>query len=286
VDIAVRILNGLLMIALPIGLGIFLARRAGQRRRLFLIGGALFIGSQLLHIPFNLVVLNPILERLGIAEGDLGVGLLTWALLLGLSAGLFEEIARWLGLRYWLKDARSWNSALLYGAGWGGAEAILLGVAVLFFLVQALLYRAGQLPSIIPPEQLQLVEAQFEAYWETPLFLNLLGAAERVFALALHVSLSVMVMRAFTHNNRRWLLAAIVWHTLVNAVAVVAITQVGAVATEAVVAVMAAISLAIIYRLKQHDPLQTVAPVTAPAEFDPFPLEATEEKLEDSRYSR
>ena len=285
-DIAVRILNGLLMIALPIGLGIFLARRAGQRRRLFLIGGALFIGSQLLHLPFNLVVLNPILERLGIAEGVLGVGLLTWALLLGLSAGLFEEIARWLGLRYWLKDARSWNSALLYGAGWGGAEAILLGVAVLFFLVQALLYRAGQLPSIIPPEQLQLVEAQFEAYWETPLFLNLLGAAERGFASALHVSLRVMVMRAFTHNNRRWLLAAIVWHTMVNAVAVVAITQVGAVATEAIVAVMAAISLGIIYRLKQHDPLPTVAPVTAPAEFDPFPSEVTEEKLEDSRYSR
>ncbi|MCI0773423.1 MAG: YhfC family intramembrane metalloprotease [Chloroflexi bacterium] len=39
-----------------------------------------------------------------------------------------------------MKDARSWNSALLYGAGWGGAEAILLGVAVLFFLIQALLY--------------------------------------------------------------------------------------------------------------------------------------------------
>ncbi|MDK1044564.1 MAG: YhfC family glutamic-type intramembrane protease [Anaerolineales bacterium] len=260
-------------------------RRTGQRRRLFLIGGVLFIGSQVLHIPFNLVVLNPILEPLGIAEGDLGVGLLTWALLLGLSAGLFEEIARGLSLRYWLKDARSWNSALLYGAGWGGAEAILLGVAVLFFLIQALLYRAGQLPSIIPPEQLQLVEAQFEAYWETPLFLNLLGAAERVFALALHVSLSVMVMRAFTHDNRRWLMAAIAWHTLGNAVAVVAITQVGALATEAIIAISAAISLAIIFRLKEEESLQEEKPTSPRAEFAPAPVKVTAEKLEDSQYS-
>ncbi|MFQ5921279.1 MAG: hypothetical protein ACE5M4_00405 [Anaerolineales bacterium] len=62
-DIAVRLLNGLLMIAIPIALGIYLVRRTGQCWRLFLVGGALFIGSQVLHIPFNLVVPNPILEQ-------------------------------------------------------------------------------------------------------------------------------------------------------------------------------------------------------------------------------
>ena len=120
----------------------------------------------------------------------------------------------------------------MYGAGWGGVEAILLGLVVLWALVQAFLFQQGLLQSIIPPEQLGPVEAQFAAYWETPLFLNLLGAVERVFALVLQVSLSVMVMRAFTHSNRLWLVAAIAWHALVDAVAVVAITQVGAVAIQ------------------------------------------------------
>ncbi len=284
-DVAVRLLNGLLMVAMPIALGVYLVRRTGKRWRLFFVGAVLFIGSQVLHIPFNLVVLNPILEQLGFAEGVLGAELLIGALLLGLSAGLFEELTRWLGLRFWLKDARSWNSALMYGAGWGGAEAILLGLVVLWALVQALLFRQGLLQSLIPPEQLDVVEAQFAAYWETPLFLSLLGAVERALALVLQVSLSVMVMRAFTHNNRLWLVAAIAWHALVDAVAVVAITQVGAVATEAVIAVMAAISLAVIFRLKEEEPSQEEKPGAPRAEFEPTPVKITDEKLEDSRYS-
>lgn len=112
-DVAVRLLNGLLMVVMPIVLGIYLVRRTGRRWRLIFAGGALFIGSQVMHIPLNLVVLNPILEQLGFAEGVLIAGLLLGALLLGLSAGLFEELTRWLGLRFWLKDARSWSSALM-----------------------------------------------------------------------------------------------------------------------------------------------------------------------------
>jgi uncharacterized membrane protein YhfC len=284
-DIAVRVLNGLLMIAVPIVLGIYLARWTGQRWKLFLVGAVLFVVSQVLHIPFNLVVLNPILEQLGLGDGVLNAGLVVGALLLGLSAGLFEEITRWLGLRYWIKEARSWNSALMYGAGWGGIEAILLGLVVLWALTQALLYQQGLLQGLIPPEQLELVDAQFAAYWETPLFLNLLGAVERSFALMLHLSLSVMIMRAFTHNNRLWLVAAIAWHAFVDAVAVIAVTQISAVATEAIVAVMGIISLAIIFRLKEEDPPDEESPKQPSANIEPKPVKVTEEKLDKSRYS-
>lgn len=284
-DIAVRMLNGLLMIAIPIALGIYLVRRTGQRWKLFLVGAVLFVASQVMHIPFNLVVLNPILGELGFGEGVFGVGLVVGALLLGLSAGLFEELTRWAGLRFWIRDARAWNSALMYGAGWGGAEAIILGLAVLWVLVQALLFQQGALQSLIPPEQLELVEAQFAAYWDTPLFLNLLGAAERVFALVLQISLSVMVMRSFTRNNRLWLVAAIAWHALVDAVAVVSVTQVGAVATEAIIAVLAAISLAVIFLLKEEDPPKEQRPEAPDIDFEPAPVKITAEKIDDSRYS-
>ena len=75
-SIIVRLLNGMLMVAMPIALGIYLVRRTGQRWRLFLAGAVLFIGSQVLHIPFNLFGLNPILEQLGFGEGVLGAELL------------------------------------------------------------------------------------------------------------------------------------------------------------------------------------------------------------------
>jgi uncharacterized membrane protein YhfC len=285
-DVTIRLLNGLLMIAMPIAVGIYLAGRTGQRWKLFLVGAVLFVASQVLHIPFNLVVLNPILEQLSFGDGGFNAGLIVGALLLGLSAGLFEEIARWLGLRYWIKDARSWNSSLMYGAGWGGIEAILLGLIVLWVLVQALLFQQGSLQSLIPPEQLELVDAQFAAYWGTPLFLNLLGAVERSFALMLHLSLSVMVMRAFTHSNRLWLVAAIAWHAFVDAVAVVAVTQISPVATEAIVGVMGFISLAIIFRLKEEDLPDEERPKAPRVEFEPAPVKITKEKIDDSRYSR
>jgi len=285
VDIAVRLLNGLLMIAMPIVLGIYLARRMGQRWKLFLVGAALFVASQVLHIPFNLIVLNPILEQIGFGQAGFGAALLLGALLLGLSAGLFEEITRWLGLRYWVKEARSWSSSLMYGAGWGGMEAILVGLAVMWGLSQALLWEQGLLQSLIPADQLALVDEQFAAYWDTPLLLNLLGAAERSFALMLHLSLSVMVMRVFTHNNRLWLVAAIAWHALVDAIAVVAITQISVVATEAIVAVLGGISLAIIFLLKESDPVPAEKLRAPTTEFEPKPVQVTEEKLDGSRYS-
>ncbi len=181
--------------------------------------------------------------------------------------------------------SRSARSPLRDGAGWGGMEAILVGLAVLWALTQALLWEQGLLQSLIPADQLALVDEQFAAYWGTPLFFNLLGAAERSFALMLHLSLSVMVMRVFTHNNRLWLVAAIAWHAFVDAVVVVAITQISAVATEAIVAVMGGISLAIIFYLKESDPAPVEKVKTTTPEFEPQPVQITAEKLDDTRYS-
>ena len=53
-------INPLLMMLIPLALGIFLARRLGGSWRLYGLGAATFIGSQVAHIPFNIWTLNPI----------------------------------------------------------------------------------------------------------------------------------------------------------------------------------------------------------------------------------
>jgi hypothetical protein len=60
------ILNALLMIALPLGLGIFLSRKLDVSWRIFGVGMLIFLLSQALHLPFNLWVLNPAVKRLGL----------------------------------------------------------------------------------------------------------------------------------------------------------------------------------------------------------------------------
>ncbi|MGH2620587.1 MAG: hypothetical protein ACRDHG_08450, partial [Anaerolineales bacterium] len=78
-----RVLNGLLMLAMPLGLGIFLRRRTAGRWGLYGAGALTFIGSQVLHLPFNGLVLNPRLEALGFGERGLSGALVLSAVLLG-----------------------------------------------------------------------------------------------------------------------------------------------------------------------------------------------------------
>src|SRR3972149_10275063 len=90
-DAVLRLLNGLLMLAAPLALGAFLARRLRAPWILYAAGGAGFLGSQVLHIPFNLAVLDPAIQRAGLVPGSgFPAGLLGPALL-GLSAGRSEE---------------------------------------------------------------------------------------------------------------------------------------------------------------------------------------------------
>jgi len=95
-----------LVLALVIGLGIFLTRKYNLGWRLYWIGGALFIISQILHIPFN-IFLQQLFVRGFLPLPPDEYQLLFSAILVGLSAGLFEEITRYVGLRWWAKDARA-----------------------------------------------------------------------------------------------------------------------------------------------------------------------------------
>ena len=157
-----RFLNGFLMIALPIVLGIFLVNKFKLSWKLWLIGGATFIISQVLHIPFNKYLLNTVV---GSIQQSLpgNAGILSGALLFGLSAGVFEECARYGMFRWWLKDKRSWRIAVLAGAGHGGVEAIYLGALVLYVFINLLAVRHADLSKLnLTPDQLQIAQQQIQ----------------------------------------------------------------------------------------------------------------------------
>jgi uncharacterized membrane protein YhfC len=290
VDVFVHALNGFLMIAMPLALGIFLARRLRVTWRLFLVGGLTFLGSQVLHIPFNNYVLAAALDRLGVTQAQQGMPLAILALLAGLSAGVFEEGARYLVYRFWLKEERSWSQALMFGAGHGGVEAILLGMLATYGFVQVMALRGVDLATVFPSEQVELARSQVAAYWAMPWYDALMGAFERVGALCLQVSMAVMVLQAFTRRNVLWLLAAILWHALVDAVAVFALPTWGAYIMEGLVAVLALGSVALVFGLRtpEPEPVPVVqAPLPAPrtgAGMAAAP-EATPDKLDDSRFT-
>jgi len=258
------ILNFVLMIALPLALVFFLIRRFGlgwgPGWRLVIVGALTFIASQIVHIPL-LVGLTALFKQV-LPDLPPAAVLPFNAVVLGLMAGLCEEIARYLAYRFFLKDARTWPQALLFGAGHGGVEAIIFGVlAALTTLQMIVLHNSDPSTWGVPAAQLPAVQQQVTAFWSTPWYAALLGALERVFAICFHLSAAVLVMQAFTRKNIGWLGLAILWHTVVDGVAVYASGTWGIYWTEALVGVSALISLAVIFALRDRP-----APLTDDAE--------------------
>jgi uncharacterized membrane protein YhfC len=280
-----RLLNGLLMLAMPLGLGVVLSRRTGGRWGLYGAGALTFIGSQVLHLPFNGLVLNPRLAALGFGERGLSGTLVLSAVLLGLSSGVFEEGARFLVLRFWQRSARSWRDSLMFGAGHGGTEAILVGVLALVAFFQALAYRNTDLSQILPADQVATAGSQLEAYWTAPWPIALLGAAERAFSLVAHLSLAAMVMRAFTHRNAGWLGAAIGWHALINTLAVIALFTVSPVATEGLIGLTAGVSVGILFALREPPVVVSSEPGQQLARVKAENANLAQARVEDSKYA-
>ena len=256
---AAYIISFLGMIVVPILLWIYFTRRFALSWKLVLAGGLTFIASQILHVP--LVV--------GISSFLQNSSLIVNAVILGLLAGIFEETARYILLKFILKTARSWKEGVLVGLGHGGTEALILGILGAIGFITMVGYRTIDLATVpsIPAEQLELARQQVEAYWSTPWYIALMGVIERIFAICLHLSFSVMVLYAVVYRKPIWFWLALLWHALVDAVAVYAIQEAGILAVEGIVGVFALISLWIVLSLRSKFVLDSTN--MAPAELEP-----------------
>jgi len=279
-------INGFMMIAMPIGLTIYLTRKYKQGWRLFWIGAATFIFSQVLHIPFNTLV-NPIFNQFKFIALPVVVQTIISAVFLGLSAGLFEELSRFAMYRWVARDARSWSRGLLAGAGHGGVEAIILGGLVLYGYIQMVSLRYADLATVVPAGQLDAVRSQIAAYWLTPWYITLLGALERLFTIPFHLACSILVLQTFTRKQSWWVGLAILYHALVDGTAVFASgMKLSALAIEGIIGIFAISSVEIIYVLFKPEPSIDIFPSQPvnPLIFSPKLIDETEENLDKTRF--
>lgn len=284
VALFLRILNGLLMIGIPFLGAFFLFRRVGGPFRPVGIGIAGFILSQVGHIPFNQFLLLPGLERWGVElASQEGLSLLVLGIAVGLSAGIFEELARYLAFRFWLKDPSGGVLPWKYGLGHGGIEAVLAGLLAFVALVQVFILGGEGALAGFPAEQADLIQSQIEVYWAVPWQQSLLGAWERVSALAFHLGASVFVYKSYREKNLLWLLVAVLGHTVFNAFAVVAVAKMDLVLLELALFVIAGawVFWAWFVRPREEEGEGLAPP---PPEVDLQVSHITSNQLEESRY--
>ncbi len=223
------------VVAAPLLLGRWLADHWKLSWGTFGAGAAAFVASQAVHLPLNAWVLRPLLHHASLA---------TIAVALGLSAGVCEEGARWLVLRLWRTRERSGPHALMFGAGHGGVESMFVGVlAAQAALNVAIIQRIGVENLGLAHEAQEALRKQLAA----PAWGPLLGAFERLMTIPFHVSASCLVMLALAKRRPVFLVAAIGWHALSDAVTVVTMQRWGAVSSELWLAATFPVSLTIIF---------------------------------------
>ncbi len=170
-------------------------------------------------------VLEPLVHQI-ILPTDIGSAIqrntTAMAIYGGLMAGIFEESGRLLAfLTILRRNLRKNSNALMYGAGHGGLEAMLvLGVTSIMNIICSVLINSQQtdlITDIIPQAAQQDIGDTLQTLATTPSWHFLMGSAERIFAIIIQIALSVLVWFA-VKKKKVWLyLLAIVLHAAVDA---------------------------------------------------------------------
>ena len=194
-------------IGVPILLFFYFRKKCGGKGVPMLLGAIAFVVFALiLERLVHAMVLHPD------AEGNIALKSrpILYMLYGGFMAGIFEETARFISMHILKSKYQGIGTALSYGVGHGGAESVLIaGLGMLSSLIFGVMLNAGQ--------TFPQMEAAITALTTTPSYLFLISGTERMLALCLQISLSVLVWYAVVRKDRVWLFpAAILLHAVVD----------------------------------------------------------------------
>jgi uncharacterized membrane protein YhfC len=205
----------LICVGVPAGLAIW-AKVKYKKAFSFLplLGGA--VAFVLFQIIIRVSILLPWLQSTGWPQSNP----LMYAIFLSITAGLFEEPARFLVFAM-MKKKRGFPDGFSYGIGHGGIEAILLvGLTYVNYIVYSVMINSGTwgatlstLPDVLRGQYVLIGQGLVSsASWT-----YLIGGAERLCTIFIQIALSLVVLKGF-QLNKKWLYLAIatILHALID----------------------------------------------------------------------
>ena len=221
-SMALMALAALFCFAMPVLLLIYYKRK-GADILPFFVGCAVFV---IFALILESLMHQLVLKALPVGQTILGNTHL-YALYGGLAAGVFEETGRFLAFKTVLKKKLGNDrNALMYGAGHGGIEAILIvGLTYIGNIVISVLINAGQadmLTATATGEAAEQLKAVFDSLIATSPWTYLLAIVERAVAITTHICLSVLVFFAAKKPGKGWLFPlAILLHAALDGILVI-----------------------------------------------------------------
>lgn len=219
-SIACMAVSAVVGVGLPVGLFLGLRKRLSLQVVPMIVGVAVFVlFAMVLEQTLHMVVLRPQPDgTMALRDNNPALYVLYGIF----AAGIFEETGRlvaFLALKRFFKGVRT---AVSYGIGHGGIEAILLlSLPMVSDIVLSMVINAdpnGQIASALPAATRYALVGTAPAYF-------LVGGGERILAIAIQLSLSLLVWIAVTHKGRWWLFPlAILLHAVCDTPAAIAQT--------------------------------------------------------------
>lgn len=239
-------------IGVPVVLLIIIYRKTHAKISSFFIGCGIFVGFAL--------ILEQILHTvvLTVAGTVIQSSVYLYGLYGGLAAALFEETGRFIAMKFCMKKNLDRGNALMYGAGHGGAEAILiLGLTSINNLITSIMINSGaiQLTMVSLPNDLQETTfKQLTALWQLPAWQFYMGGVERLSAIILQIGFSVLVYTAVKTGQKKYLIGAYLAHFAVDFLTVVFASIIPIWALELALIVIAAAMGVYAAKLYRDDP--------------------------------
>ncbi len=211
----------ILMIAVPVCSFIFWRRMHKEQTKIsWLIAGAVgfVISARVLELGIHYICIiadNPISRFIN--------GNTAAFVLYGITmAGVFEECGRHIVLKYIMKKNRTRENAVLYGIGHGGIEilAVLLP-AMITYLAAAVLFSGGDTENALKTLNIteETAAAALPSVQAAAVFdysMMAMNIVERVFAMLLHIGLTVIVYYGVINRKKIFLPLAILLHMLMD----------------------------------------------------------------------
>lgn len=191
------IIDILICFGIPLGYLIYLIVNKRENIKFYFGGVCAFVISQMiLRIP----ILTYVLPNMSWYITMETLYPIIYSLFLGITAGLFEETARFIGFKSILKGKRNvtWESGVAFGMGHGGIEAMLLVGAGMVNELIKIINSSAALDSRITAGSV------------------LMSGFERVFAISFHVGATLIVLYGIKVALKRYLVLAILIHGIVD----------------------------------------------------------------------
>lgn len=194
-----------------VGVLIYLLIKDKNLLKSFFIGALIFFVSQLLiRIP----ILNNVLSS-QMWFNKMSMNPWIYGIFLALTAGIVEEVGRYIAFKYILKNNHKWSDGISYGLGHGGIEALLMtGFSCVSLLIGCIMINNGAFDSLMNSEGANFIYNQCISLTSTTTFI---AGFERLCAISIHIGLSMIVLYGIRNKKIIYIFISILIHTLVNA---------------------------------------------------------------------